>query len=152
MRISTNDRRTITIDSFYVTRTYGGMLEGLPTRDLNTSLIESAKKIEKLWGQRKIHVVTPATRPVAPYGGDVADPRSRQLIESAAAHYKNPEILPKWQCFAWLDSTALAEESHGSQVVLIWWADEVESFSIPELVEDALRGIKWEDVAEDYEV
>lgn len=153
MRLRLADR-TITIDSFYVTRTYGGMLEGIPTSDLNTTLIESAKKkIAKLWGERKVHVLTPTVKPM---------PRPQGYPEVAFRHGE-PEMLPKFQCHAWLDSTALTKEGHGSQIVLVWWVDQVESFSIqpsggskpatiPELVEEALRGVKWENVAEDYEV
>ena len=135
--------RSITIDSFYVTRTYGGMLEGLPTSDINTHLVESAKKkIAKLWGDRQTHVVKPTIKPFP----------MPEVPADFIRRHGDPEMLPKFQCHAWLDSDALTKEGHGSGVVLIWWADETEAFSIPELVEEALRGIKWESVAEDYEV
>ena len=141
-----SDGRAVTIDSFYVTRTYGGVLEGLPTCDLNTTLIESAKKkLVKLWGDgRKIHVLSPTLKsvpqpPGPDFGGFYRSGRSE------------PEMLPKFQCSAWLDSASISKKANGSHVFLIWWTDEVEAFSVQGLVLEAFRGVKWEDAAEDYE-
>ena len=146
MRVNLSDNRTVTIDSFYVTRTYGGLLQGMPTRDLNTTLIESAKKkLEKLWGTgRKIHVLNPTVKPVQPPPG----PDIGGFYRPGASE---PEMLPKFQCHAWLDSASISKEADGSHVFLIWWTDEVEAFSVPGLVLEAFRGVKWEDAAEDYE-
>jgi len=53
MRLLTlNCGRKVWLDSFAFSRTYGGLLEGLPTAEINGLIIERALTYES-WGPRK---------------------------------------------------------------------------------------------------
>ena len=143
-KISLPDNRIVRIDSLYLTNTYGGLVDGVPTRGLNESLVETTKKwVERNWGPgRKIHVVTPPVRPVDlpwdAHGRVGKDP---------------PERLPAFGCRAWLTSEEMKREAHGSHAFLLWWTDsDVAEVPVGELVLKALASLKWEEIAEDYYV
>lgn len=141
------DGRDVSLDSYYMTETYGGMLEGLPTRDRNESRLRSAKQsLEKIWGKRKIHVVPPKVTPVVPGPGLGAD---------TIARYPNAERFPPIMCWAWVTSFKTVHpdgDACGSHAFLIWFQDE-EQFALPpvEQVRQVLAGLTWAEVAEDWD-
>lgn len=105
----------VDIDAVYTTRTYGGLLEGLPTQAMNQRLIEDAKKtLTKIWGQRSFCVV--------PYEADRAPPS--QLAGSSALAYllKSGEVyerLPPYWTALWLSSDAMRRRASGGSCSMI---------------------------------
>ena len=54
---------SVSLDSLYFERTYAGLMEGLPTPDINAEILAKASaQMVPLWGQRKTHVISPLTR------------------------------------------------------------------------------------------
>ena len=144
---SLTDGRQVEIDGYSVSRTYGGMLEGLPTRDGNEAVIRHAQRdLGKLWGKRKVHVVQPKVTPITPGPGLRAD---------AIARYPNAERLPEFMCMAWASSfkTILPSgDACGSHAFLIWFQDLASmNESIIEQVKRVLSGLSWAEVAEDWD-
>lgn len=141
------DGRDVELDSYYMTETYGGMLEGLPTRDGNESRIRSAKRdLEKLWGKRKVHVVTPKVTPVVPDAFLRADTISR---------YPNAERMPPFMCWAWIVSFKTVQpdaDASGSHAFLIWFQDrEAAKLPLVEQAQQVLAGLSWAEIAEDWD-
>ena len=140
-----HDGREVRIDAFYVTRTYGGVLEGFPTKDLNDRLIESTKEtLAALWGEkRKIHVVEPRRTKPHLSGLELKFGQSRE----------GEERLPAESCMAWLSSASIGKDACGSHAFIIWWEGCAgDSMSIPARVQEGILGRKWEEIAEDYDV
>jgi len=52
-----------------------------------------------------------------------------------------------WQFIAWLDGPAKDQDFCGSQLIVIWWADESAFVLPPEVL-----GIDWNAHAEDYDI
>jgi hypothetical protein len=81
------------LDSSYSYRTYGGSLEGLPSR---ASMIEKAKReAQELWGERATFVIDP----------------------------KEGRKLPEWTHMVWASGPAKDAEMDGSELVVIWWSE-----------------------------
>ena len=113
---------TVHLDRFYGDRTYSGLLEGKPTIDINRRIINHMiERVEGMWPWNKAHLMLPA--------GDAENP---------------PSVLPEMGFAAELVSlfTHGSEGPHSSLVV-IWYADDCETKTIPELVEDAVFDIDW---------
>lgn len=116
-----DDHRTVRLDSFHVSRTYGGALEGLPKPE---QVYESARKrLGRLWGD---------ARPV--------------LLRESPVDENG--FLPSHICMAWLNSDAL-EDGVGSHLFLIWFT-EIGAEPIPILCMDALDGVEWDQHAKDW--
>lgn len=83
------------LDASYSYRTYGGCLEGAPSR---AHLIKLAQtQAIELWGERPTFVIPP----------------------------KEGKLLPSWTHLAWASGPPLGQdtEADGSQLVVIWWGE-----------------------------
>lgn len=143
--LKTDEGRTINIDSFYMTLTYGGMLEGVPTREGNEKHVEHTipHNVKKLWGSgRKIHVVKPHVEQI------------NGLAADALKRYENPERFPRYECYAWLTcSQPLERDADGSHAFLVWWTHDLPRMStFEEWIGEPLKGLRWTDIAKDYDV
>lgn len=82
------------IDASYSSRTYIGVLEGLPSAN---KIIEKYKEQAKeLWGERATLVMDP---PI-----------------------KNKR-LPSWVHMIWATGPAIDDEDHGTELVIIWFSE-----------------------------
>lgn len=85
------------IDSVYITRTYGGCLQGIPTYE---DRVDSAKnKSKNLWGKRPIFIIEPDLK---------------------------EKMLPLWVHIAYISNDAISKEAHGSELVVVWWDDSMD--------------------------
>jgi len=75
------------------------------------------------------------------------DPESPDDARRPLAFPRNRERLPDWQFIAWLDGPAKDQDFCGSQLIVIWWADESAFVLPPEVL-----GIDWNAHAEDYDI
>ena len=82
------------IDASYSTRSYAGVLEGLPAA--NTMISSAKEQAEELWGKRATLVMDP---PI-----------------------KNKRV-PTWTHMIWASGPALNDEDHGTELVIIWWSE-----------------------------
>src|SRR5437016_14282291 len=101
MRLLTLDcGRQVWLDSFDYSRTYGGLLEGLPNAVINGRIIERALA-EGSWGPRKTHLMPPEV--------DTRDPTHPALP---------PALLRVW---LWC-SEPFDPKFMGSELVVVWFA------------------------------
>jgi len=106
------------LDSYYVSDTYAGVLEGIPPVDW---AIENAKhRLGKLWGEgRPVLVVQPQRKPVV--GAD-----GKQMQTYWFSTEKKPaEVVPGRCMMAWLNSFDVQDSNDdGTHVFVIWWDDQ----------------------------
>lgn len=120
------------IDSLYVTRTYGGCLEGAPPAE---AMIESAKNhIQKMWGKRSTLIIEPALK-------EIPVRRSPALDEF-------PKMLPQYQHAVWVNSFApISKDADGSELVIIWWDDNIGS---TDNIHSIMENVEWNKHAADF--
>ncbi len=124
--------RTVVVEQVVIGVTYGGVLEGAPTPELDAILRSNFRaSVRQRWGSRATHVVEPETV-------EIAFP-ARVLRR-----------MPSMACAAWLSSDPVRNAGAASELVLIWWT-EVADLPIGQLVERALAGGAWEEVAADFD-
>ena len=101
--------------------------------------IQQAKKdIEWIWGpDRPTYVVPP-------------DLRESDLASGCWSS-------PRYRCFAWVSSTELDGEKHGSHAFLIWWQEggyqqkyDADCPSPIKALERILKTVSWEEIAADF--
>lgn len=144
-QVTLNCGTRVRVEGVIMGRPYGGMLEGIPTREQNTKILESAKKsFAKRWGQRTTHLIDPPRRAPKVAGYD-------SLPDRIKNHYKDPECLPEVQVSVWLSCfTPKNKENDGSEVVLIFYI-EMEDFLTRPLAELLqAQPFIWADVAGDF--
>ena len=122
--------RRISLDAFDYDRTYAGLMEGRPDAEYNAELTERALTgREGTWGKRTVHLIPPAV--------DVSDPDHPTLP---------PVILRAWLiCYEPIDKAYM-----GSELVVVWFAEECHSESIENIVCEAVRELPWDELACDF--
>jgi hypothetical protein len=123
--------RKVSVESAHIQETYGGLLEGYPTEELNLETLENAKSMMRgCWGPRPTHII-PATL----------------LLEHGA------EFLPPWLCMVWLTSlTPIDKDSMGSELVVIWFVPDACSVPLLQLISTAVMELDWESLASDFDL
>jgi hypothetical protein len=123
--------RDVMLDSFDYSRTYAGLLEGLPNSEMNGRIIERALVYrDSTWGKRKVHLIQPTL--------NLTDP----------AHPALPPVLMRaWLvCFNPVDPAFM-----GSELVVDWFTAECHTEAIADVVFRAVRGLPWEQLARDFD-
>lgn len=120
--------------------TCGGMLEGYPCKLINDLKLSSLhRQAESAFPSGPVHVVPP----------------SREYPDQTAGGFGPVEVLPAVTCIGNFRSAAVAAELnpvlHRSALVVAWFqpGPDVPSGEGADL---AIRGIHWEELAEDYEL
>jgi len=131
-----------------MSRIYGGMMEGLPTKEQNDRIIEKAKtSFHVLWGNRQVHVVEPLRSEPRVMGGLKSMPK--HMLE----HYPDPERLPDNMFQVWLNSwTTYDDDDHGTEAVLVFFVDETAAINktLKELITETSTSFKWKDIAKGF--
>jgi hypothetical protein len=121
--------REVQLTDLMYSRTYGGLLEGRPTPRLNELVIKEIVRREP-WGNRSTHFIKPVL--------DESDP-------------KHP-VLPCVTIHAWLASdTSISGNACGSDLIVIWLTDECHHESIAQTVHNAVRALRWNELASDFD-
>lgn len=124
--------RRITLTEICFEETYGGVIEGAPRPESDANRRRwFLANLEKRWGQRATHVVSPEIVEVEFHG---------ELIRR----------MPAVACAAWLVSDPVAHAGAASELVLVWWTESLD-LPVAALVERALAGVEWERVAQDFD-
>ncbi|WP_098008945.1 hypothetical protein [Streptomyces sp. sk226] len=128
--------RSIRLTELRMSSTYGGILEGYPCKRINDRKVS--------WVQRQAELAFPST-PVH------LVPPSREYPDESAGAFGPVEVLPSVACVGVFDSTALDSAMDGSTLTVAWFqpAAEVPAGEDADL---ALRSIRWEELAQDYEL
>jgi hypothetical protein len=120
--------RRVWLSAFAYSDTYSGLLEGLPNAAINGRIIERALVYES-WGPRKSHLIPPEV--------DTRDPRHPALP---------PALLRAW---LWCNDP-IDPKFHGSSLVVVWFSNECLEETVTEVVFRAVRGLRWDELAEDF--
>jgi hypothetical protein len=123
--------RPLRLESFHCQETYCGQLEGRPNPQLNKMLIKQARsQMIPIWGApHAVHTIRP------------------QIDQS------NPErpALPAYQITCDLYSHIPLDPSYtASKLVVVYFCDDIASQPITKIIEDAVRDLKWERLAADF--
>lgn len=122
-----NSGRTIELHHFHLELTYQSLVEGPPDPNLNLDIINAATPPSH-WRKTPILKIWP----------------TKQEIES---------VLPPFCCSALLEScNAESFEMSDSQLTVIWFTDNVNKYTLPELLKINLENIDWDTFAEECEI
>lgn len=113
----------LNLKGFKISETYGGVIEGVPNKEINTEIILSAKK-HKEWGERKTLVIKP----------------DKNEVENKLKYY-----LFK----AWIVSYETMKFD-GKQLVLVWFDEFNPDASIKSIIETHLTEKRWNKHAEGF--
>ncbi|MEU9063616.1 hypothetical protein AB0D13_33335 [Streptomyces sp. NPDC048430] len=138
--IATSSGRSIELTELRMSSTYGGMLEGYPCKPINDMKVSSLQRqAERAFPSTPVHLVPP----------------SREYPDQTAGAFGPVEVLPSVACIGAFRSTTVAPELdpvlHRSALTVVWFQTglDVPSGKDADLV---LRSIRWEELAQDYEL
>ncbi|PZH04623.1 hypothetical protein C1I97_19415 [Streptomyces sp. NTH33] len=139
-RIVLSSSRSIELSELRLSSTYGGMLEGYPCRPVNDRKVSGLlRAAERAFPATPVHLVPP----------------SRDHPDQTAGAFGPVEVLPSVACIGAFRSTAVAPDHdpvlYRSALTVVWFqpAPDVPSGDGADL---ALRDIRWEELARDYEL
>ncbi|MGA4867298.1 hypothetical protein ACPB9J_32210 [Streptomyces lavendulocolor] len=138
--IALTSGRSIELTELRMSSTYGGMLEGYPCRPINDMKVRGLQRQgERGFPSTPVHLVHP----------------SREYPDQTAGAFGPVEVLPSVACIGAFRSTAVAPELdpvlHRSALTVIWFQTGLEVPSGKD-ADPVLRSIRWEELAQDYEL
>ena len=125
--------RTIHLNSLHQWAVYSGLLEGLPTREMNAGMIERACGEARTRNGHEPFLIEPVQTPIEEEGG---------------YPFGEPAALPAIGCVA--DFVAFGGDYYTSLTV-IWFQDDY-AFPISLEAERALVALDWEKLAKEQEL
>ncbi|MFB6630663.1 hypothetical protein ACFCWY_12255 [Streptomyces sp. NPDC056362] len=138
--IALSSGRSIELTELRMSSTYGGMLEGYPCKPINDMKVRGLQRqAERAFPSTPVHLVPP----------------SCEYPDQTAGAFGPVEVLPSVACIGAFRSTAVAPELdsvlHRSALTMVWFQAglDVPSGEDADLV---LRSIRWEELAQDYEL
>lgn len=138
--ITLSSGRSIELTELRMSSTYGGMLEGYPCKPVNDMRVSGLQRqAERSFPSTPVHLVRP----------------SREYPDESAGAFGPVEVLPSVACIGVFRSTPVAPELdpvlHRSSLSVVWF-QRVLDVPSGEEADLALRGIRWEELAKDYEL
>ncbi|MCX4967462.1 hypothetical protein OHA98_22415 [Streptomyces sp. NBC_00654] len=132
--------RSIELTELRMSSAYGGMLEGYPCKRVNDMKVGGLQRqAERAFSFAPVHLVPPV----------------RAYPDQTAGAFGPVEVLPSVACIGVFGSTPVAPELdpvlHRSALIVVWFqpTPDVPSGEDADL---SLRGIRWEELAQDYEL
>ncbi|MEV5970321.1 hypothetical protein [Streptomyces sp. NPDC051921] len=128
--------RSIRLTELRMSSTYGGMLEGYPCRRVNDRKVDWLRRqAERAFPSTPVHFVPP----------------SREYPDETAGAFGPVEVLPSVFCVGVFHSVAIDPAMDGSALAVAWF-QPLPQVPAGENAGLALRGIHWEELAQDYEL
>lgn len=119
--------KTVTLEAFHMTTTYGGMIVGRPSKEDNIEVINNIS-YPKDWGVRKSYI-------------------------EKSNMYLSQDTLKPLVYSAWLSAEAINDKGNqfnGSDIIVIWFGDKELNKSIKGIIVDGLRMLDWDKHAENF--
>lgn len=113
------------LDSIYITKTYGGCLEGIPSEE--ETINYAKEKCKKLFYERPIHIV------------------EYEVKKIKGIRNEEKCMLPKYLHIADIISYTPIKDGDGSHLAVIWFADDPSCN-----IEPIISKIEWKKFAEDW--
>jgi hypothetical protein len=143
--ISLRCGRRITLKSLTQEMTYGGLLEGTPTSELNDRILQSTMdRVRKDAAalRQAPFLVPPARRDFLREPGDMA---------SLQRGGWTPEWMPAIICISRFESLpAKDQDMHASALAIIWLQDDY-AMPISDAALESMKSIEWASYAFDFE-
>lgn len=118
--------REVTVEGFEFGYTYGGLLYGTPDESMNEGIFKRTE-YSSTWGLRKVLNIKPE--------------KSEFESRLKPCHYS-----------VWLSSSEpVNPESHGSELVVVWFADLPNGKTVEDIIKDGIKSIDWNKNAQDFE-
>ena len=139
-KIQLNCGRQIDLRELNQSLTYDGLLEGLPTKQMNAHTLGRVTKEATLFGvQFKPHLIEPDEEPID-WGRDRPYP------------FGDPSALPPIQCQARFESFQPARDPNQqfSGLILVWF-QHLWALPVEEAVLEQIKALNWNEIAHDYE-
>ncbi|MGW1169680.1 hypothetical protein [Streptomyces sp. NPDC002550] len=132
--------RSIELTELRMSSTYGGMLEGYPCKLINDMKVSGLQRqAERAFPSTPVYLIPP----------------SREYPDQTVGAFGPVEVLPSVACLGAFRSTAIAPELdpvlHRSALTVVWFQVGLDVPS-SEDANLALRSIRWEELAQDYEL
>ncbi|MFC8914889.1 hypothetical protein ACFT5C_03880 [Streptomyces sp. NPDC057116] len=132
--------RSIELTELRMSTTYGGMLEGYPCQRINDMKVSGLlRQARDAFSFTPVHLVPP----------------SREYPDQTVGAFGPVEVLPSVACIGVFGSTAvdpaLDPVLHRSALIVAWFQATTDVPS-GENADLALRCIRWEELAQDYEL
>lgn len=132
--------RSIELTELRMSATYEGMLEGYPCQRINDMKVSGLlRQAEHAFSFAPVHLVPP----------------SREYPDQTAGPFGPVEVLPSVACIGVFGSTAVDPELdavlHRSALIVAWFQATPEIPSGQD-ADPALRSIRWDELAQDYEL
>ena len=144
MNIRLSCGRNVRVRFFSLTDTYGGLLAGSPTRELNRQIIERAKaQAAQANESSPVHVIPPKTvmRTHAAVQFPVRCSAADDILVVRSRRIRYPE-LPAVTC------TALLEDIGDSLLTVVWFRGDCSGKAIRTVIESAVRDLPWNELSE----
>ncbi len=128
----------VTLDSLHQWRTYGGLLEGLPTDKMNANILKRVEEeARKHTYASAVYIIKPEQIPI-PY--------------DRVYSFGTPMEMPPITCVASFTShkPARNQQMDGSRLTIVWYQEEY-AFPVKQSVIEQFIEIPWSKVAEDFE-
>jgi hypothetical protein len=128
MKIKLNNGREVKMEAFNMSQTYGGLLVGEPNEAINDSII-GLISYSKDWGNRK-------------------------ALLNKKDIYISKSFLKPIIYSIWLTSSVVPAESKtndASTIVLLWFGEEPNDKSIPEIIKEEICSFDWDKHAENIQ-
>lgn len=125
MNIKLNTGKTVTLESFNMSSTYGGLLIGEPNEAMNDGIIGLITQ-SKEWGNRKV-------------------------LLKKKNRYRSKDVLKPIVYKVWLTADAVpsnSKEKDASSIVLIWFGECELKKSIQEIIIEGVGNFDWDSNAE----
>ncbi|MGY1580705.1 hypothetical protein [Streptomyces sp. MN13] len=132
--------RSLELVELRLTSTYGGMLEGYPSKPLN---------------DRKVDTLVAAAETAFPFLPVHLVPPPRERHDEPAGPFGPVEVLPSVSCVGSFHSTAVDPEhdpvEYRSGLTVVWY-QPTPRVPAEHDADEGLRAIAWEELAVDYEL
>ncbi|MEU8459984.1 hypothetical protein [Streptomyces sp. NPDC029003] len=138
--IALSSGRSIELTELRMSTTYGGMLEGYPCRRINDMKVSGLlRQAEQAFSFAPVHLVAP----------------SREYPDQTAGAFGPVEMLPSVACIGVFGSTTVDPELDAvlhRSVLIVAWFQATPDVPSGEKADLALRGIRWDELAQDREL
>lgn len=134
-RLTLRDGRVIELRELQQTRTYEGLLEGLPTTRKNEAHL---RRMSEQSGPSPRHLIVPKETPIPLEPGETYP-------------FGTPASLPSITCVARFRSRSTTDDPlNYSELIIVWLQDEF-ALPIDSDTEGQIRGLNWTALAKDFE-
>jgi hypothetical protein len=132
--------RRISLDSLTQSRTYAGLLEGLPTVEMSQRIIDRliATERERGWWVGEPYLIPPVFTPL-------------EFWREKLYPFGEPAAIPQITCVGRFRSFPPARdpEAHYSELTVIWFQDQF-AFPLHPGILEHLRLLDWDRLARDF--